>query len=614
MANGAIKGITIKLGADASELSTALSKADKSLQNTQKQLNEVSKALKFNPGNVDLLRQKEELLTRKVNDTNASLKNMKEALKMMDAQGIERTSDEYMKLEREIVQAESKQKAFNKELKEVQFQNSTLGQLSTKFSEVGSKIESVGQKMAGLSIVAGATATAIGALAVKSGQTADDLNTLSKVYGISTQDLQLYSASADLVDVSVSAIAKSQVRLKKNMLSARDGAGQASEAFEALGISVTNADGSLRNQDEVFQELLKKLGSMSNETERDAYAMAILGKSASELNPLIEDMGETYAMVSEMFKDSGIDIVDQKTLDKANQFNDSLDKIKTSFQQAFFVAGAKLASTLAPILEKLATALQKVAGWIAGLNPKVLTIIGVIAGVLAVLAPLLIGIGKVAFAISSIMAILPLITGALSVLLSPITLIIAGVTALAIGLVVLYNKSETFRNIVNALWDAIKNLATTIANFAINAVNSLRNAFSNISSIGKNIVTGLWNGISDKFSWLVSQLKSFATNVKNKLKSFFGIKSPSKWARDMIGKNIDLGMAKGIVDNSGVVEGAMASLVPNMNVMANADFGFNYNGMYGAMQRAFADADFKIVLNDRVLGRGLREMGVSFNG
>lgn len=559
---GAIKGITIKLGADASELTKSLSQAEANLKGTQKQLNQVNKALKFNPNNVDLLRQKEELLTRKIEDTTKQIDTMKQALKQMDAQGIDKTSDEYMALEREIIQAESKQKHFNKELQQVRMQASSVGQLATKFEQVGGKLESLGNKMRQVSMVAGALAVAIGGLALKTSQTADDINTMSKVYGIATDDLQKYARASELVDVSVETIGKSQVRLKKQMLNASDGAGASAEAFNRLGVSVTNADGSLRNQDEVFQEVLQSLGSMQNETERDATAMTIFGKSASELNPLIEDMGETYKNVMDTFAKNDLTLVDQKTLDNANRFKDSLDMIKATLGQAFFTLGTNLASYLAPIMDKIADKVGKLAGWVAKLNPKVLAIIGTIAGVVGVLAPLLIGVGKMIGLVSKIIKSCQLLFGLLSA--NPIILVIAGVVALITALVTAYKKSEAFRNVVNKVWGALKSLVGGIVSVVSTIKNKLSSAFSTISDIGLNIVKGIGRGITNGISWIAGVIKSFTNSVKDKLKSFFGIASPSRWARDMIGLNIDKGMAEGIIGNAGIVNKAMASLVPSV--------------------------------------------------
>lgn len=90
--------------------------------------------------------------------------------------------------------------------------------------------------------------------------------------------------------------------------------------------------------------------------------------------------------------------------------------------------------------------------------------------------------------------------------------------------------------------------------------DKLKGLPNDIKSIGSDIVTGLWNGINNKFSWLTSQIKSFASNVTSKLKSFFGIKSPSRVMRDEVGKWLPEGIAVGIDQNAKSAISAMRNL------------------------------------------------------
>lgn len=82
--------------------------------------------------------------------------------------------------------------------------------------------------------------------------------------------------------------------------------------------------------------------------------------------------------------------------------------------------------------------------------------------------------------------------------------------------------------------------------------------------VGLNIVKGIGNGITNGIGWIKKQISNFVGNVKSFLKKLFGISSPSKWARDNIGKMIDVGLANGIKDNSGVIDDAMNSIVPDI--------------------------------------------------
>lgn len=438
---GDIKGITIEFRGETTKLSKALNKIKDETKGVDISLKDVNKALKFNPGNVELLGQKQIELKRKIEQTKEKLEAFKEAQRSLDASGVDKTSSEYMEVRRNIIQAESQAKYFNAELKKTEAAISPLGKLGSQFQDVGGKITAAGHALAPLSKLGAAVAGGLGALAVKAGRAADDLNTLSKTSGINTQQLQLYAASADLVDVSVEDMAKSQTKLKKNMLSASQGTGDAARAFDMLGVNVKGADGHLRNQDEVFQEVIQKLGTMSNETERDALAMQIFGKSATALNPMIEDMGKTYKLVTDTMKKNKIKFVDQETLDQANAFNDQIDIMKFIATTAFQQIGSKLAAYLVPAITKVQEVFSHFMGIISNLSGRTLAIITGIGGGFAVIAPTLLIVGglvtKMGLAFSGLSKIMPGLGAGLKGVFgflkaNPIILIISAIAALAL--------------------------------------------------------------------------------------------------------------------------------------------------------------------------------------
>ena len=439
---GNIKGITIEFRGDTTQLDKALRSIDKETSGIDSELKKVNNGLKFNPTSVELWRQKQTLLTQKVKETSERLTVLKNAQKEMDAKNVDKNSKEYRNLQREIITTESKLKNFKGQLQAVG--NVKLRVASEQLKQIGSKATAAGNAMRGISRAAGVVAAGIGALAVKSAKWADDLNTMSKQYRLSTKQLQLYSAAANLVDVDVNTIAKSHVKLTKSMKAASDGSKNQADAFKALGIDVTDANGDLRDSDEVWQETIKALGSMENETERDALAMRIMGGAARELNPLIEDGGETYKNVADTVKKYNLDFIDQKTLDNANAFNDKLDTIKAVGLLAFQSIGAKLAEVLAPALEKVVEAVGKFAGWLGNLNPVILAVIGGIAGLVALIAPALLLFGALATAAGAV-------TGALAGLSLPIVGIVAAIGALVAAFVSAYSQSESFRKQVNSI-------------------------------------------------------------------------------------------------------------------------------------------------------------------
>lgn len=102
---------------------------------------------------------------------------------------------------------------------------------------------------------------------------------------------------------------------------------------------------------------------------------------------------------------------------------------------------------------------------------------------------------------------------------------------------------------------------------AQSAVNGIKNTFSNVGSIGMNLVRGIGNGITSGTNWIKGKIKSWVGDVKSFLMKLFGISSPSKWARDIIGLNIDKGLALGITNNSDIVQDAMNDVVPDVSGM-----------------------------------------------
>lgn len=126
--------------------------------------------------------------------------------------------------------------------------------------------------------------------------------------------------------------------------------------------------------------------------------------------------------------------------------------------------------------------------------------------------------------------------------------------------------------IVAALAGAIASGAGKVLNAAKNlatgAINAIRSGFASIGDVGMNLVRGIWSGISAGYGWITGQIRGWVGNVKSFIKSLFGIASPSKWARDVIGFNIDKGLALGIEQNAGLVDDAFEDVLPDVSTMS----------------------------------------------
>lgn len=203
---------------------------------------------------------------------------------------------------------------------------------------------------AAVSAAAVAAGKALVDMAAEGAAYADDVLTTSTQTGIATDKLQEYMYAAELIDVSTETLTKSMAKQIKSMKSVQDGTKSAVEAYDKLGVSVTNADGSLRDSDTVYWEVIDALGRIENETERDALAMQILGKSAQELNPLIEAGAGKMAELGEQAHAAGY-VVSDEMLNAYGDLDDQLQYLNVGATAAKNALG----TVLLPVLTDLAT-------------------------------------------------------------------------------------------------------------------------------------------------------------------------------------------------------------------------------------------------------------------
>ena len=498
MANN-IKGITIQIGGDTKGLDKALKGVNGQAREAQNELKEVNKALKLDPTNVELLEQKQRALASAVEATTKKLETLKDAQKQA-ADQLARGDigqQQYDALSREIVKTEAELK----KAKDAQDKfNISAEQASAKLSAVGDKAQMVADKTRALSTAAAGLVVAIGGAAVKSAAWADDLNTLSKQTGLTTEDLQKMQYASELVDVSVDDIAGSMSKMRRAM--ATDGK---QDVFAQLGVSVRDGTGALRDSSTVFYEVLDRLGKVGNETERDALAMEIFGRSADQLAGIIDDGGASLKALGEEAENLGL-ILDQDTLDAMNRVNDQIDRLKAQAQGQFAKAGAAALEALTPAIEGIVNALSKVLEFIGNLNPEVIKVVTIIAAIVAAISPVAAIIAKIAGLLATLAPLLPVIGTALAALASPVTVLIAGIAALVL---ILADLVKT----IHDNWDKIKQKVTDAKDYVVGIFEKIRDAVKEKI----NAVIDFVNKGIDAINKLIAKINDSA------LGKFFGI-------------------------------------------------------------------------------------------
>lgn len=166
------------------------------------------------------------------------------------------------------------------------------------------------------------------------------------------------------------------------------------------------------------------------------------------------------------------------------------------------------------------------------------------------------------------------------------------------------------KNMMNGFLSAIKGAIGSVKSAAksvFNAIwNGLKSLPSKVVSIGKDLVRGIWNGIGDMTRWIIDKIGGFADSVVDSICSFFGIASPSKVMKKLVGKNIVAGIGVGITDNENLALNPLRQLEKEMtssfnpNVAASVTQALNYNGTITVESPIQVDLDGKPIYNNVV--------------
>ena len=332
-----------------------------------------------------------------------------------------------------------------------------------------------------------------------SAEYADNILTLATNTGIAAETLQEYQYMAELTDTSLETITGSMAKLIRNMQNAKNGTGNAAAAFAAMGVSVTDANGELRDNEEVFTEVIDKLGKMRNETQRDAYAMDIFGKSAQDLNSLIAVGKDGIAAFAKEAHDMGY-VLDEETLSSLGAVDDALQRLDNFMTMIKNTIGAALAPAVTEFAderqawarsvdwEQVGQDVAEVGGAIKDFvmfvlenGPEILT---VIAGVGAGFATWKV-VGLITSVVGAIKGFIGAAEGAsvaqaaLNAVMAanPIGIVVTAIAALVAAFVTAYKTNDEFREKVDAAWDAIKSKIQAVTDWIKQRMDELREFF-----------------------------------------------------------------------------------------------------------------------------------------
>lgn len=487
---------TIHLGLDYTQFTGGITEVNRKMGLLDAEFKLAQEQAKNYGTETDKLGLKQEYLTQKIALQNQKVEEAKRAYdaamssqnasqKEIDALDKkllqERTTLE--KLNGQLKDADDNIKAADKDTKS--FGDEIRGLANTLGINVSPAVEKLASKFDGVSASVGNAVLGIGAMigalvscTMSAAETADELMTLSKTTGIETDELQKLQYAANFVDVELDTMTGAMTKLTSSMSKARDGSKDASEAFKQLHIRVTDAHGQLRDSNDVFYEMIDALGRIKNETERDALAMKVFGKSAKELNPLIEAGSKQLKELGIEAENLGV-IMSGDDLEALGELQDSMDRFKATTE------GLKnsLALTLLPVLTSLFDAISRIPVPVL----KTLVVLG------GVVTSIVLAVKAIKSLTDTGKAITNFFKGFDTSTLKTTAIIIGIVVALialATVITVLTGKSEE----LNKSMAAIGQSTTSLTNTVTGAQDNIKKSYNNATGVAEFAGGQTWVG------------------------------------------------------------------------------------------------------------------------
>ncbi len=472
----------------------------------------------------------------------------------------------------------------------------SLGLDATQFSRGLRQAESSMQRLGRQMQIVGAAVSAVGtgvALAIRGQLNAiDELGKTAQMIGVPVEALSQLEHAANLSGVSMDGLRTSLTRLGVNMT-------QNERGFASLGIAVRDADGQMRPVIDVMMEISDRLAAMPDGAEKTALAVQLMGRSAGEMIPLMNDGSEAIRQMMQEADQLGL-TVSASSAAAAEQFNDNMDRIRAAATGIF----RQIAENLSPYLADLSERLVELSGWFRDLSPEVQEFISVMAGLTFALGPVLIVIG-----------------GLVALLGAPVIGLIAVVVAVTAAIVAFWEELVWLKDVIAGLIsdgieylkEGFSSLSDVMRDRAQQAVEWVREKFEELVTyftelparfveFGRNIIQGLWQGLQEAWESFqpVEWLKSKAQELLNVLPEWARMQSPSRVMREQ-GENLIAGLDIGIrstmqrpIDAMRELATALTAVISPENLKAGAD--------------AFSDLFMSIIDGSKSAGEALSDL------
>lgn len=612
MAANRIKGITIEIGGDTTNLQQSLRDVNKSISDTSSSLRDVNKLLKLDPTNVDLLKQKQDYLKTAIDETKTKLDKEKDALKALnEANPNDELTEDQKALTREVAETESKLKSLEKQYNQFGTVSGQVLQAQGKeLQDLGKKMENVGKDLTThvtLPILAAGTA------AVKlASDYEENLNKVDVAFGESAGQVKSWAQTATESFGLSESSALEAAALFGDMgtamgLTTGEAANMATTLTGLAGdlasfknISTDQAMNALKAVFTGETEALKNLGVVMTQTNLEGFA--------ARQGLVYKEMDETqkvtlrYQYVLEKTKNAQGDYArtSDGTANSLRTMQEELKNLAVSFGELII-----------PVITPLISGLTDIIKAIDSLPKPVKAFIVVAAAMAAAIGPIILGVGQLMSGIGGLMVILGKagtgmaaiapVAATMGTALTALTPIILGLAAVLAGLMVGKLIADNWDQICAAAakaGDAIKEAAQSIgqsfSEMNDNIIASLDSATAAVSEKAGEMASTL----RDKLSNIWSEVKSTVSNIAQSMMSVtntsgytgYGYNSSlrTQWHADA--------MSEGIIMNNPTIFGMYNGKLQGAGE-AGAEVLVGANSLRGMIQNAVAGASGDVSIN-----------------
>lgn len=544
MARNQIKGITVKIGGDTTELGKALESVNKKSDALSSELGEINRQLKFDPKNTELLAQKQKVLTDAVDATSEKLDKLKEAEKQVQKQ-FERgeVSEEQVRaLKREIIATEGKLESYKNAAKEATDGTAELGKEAEEtgdgFTILGGAVSTfVGNQMSNLvSSIADLPAatreyrTEMGKLETAfetAGHTqeaaTETYEKLQSILGDSAQAVeaanhlaQLTNNEKDLAtwtDIATGVYATFGASLPiENITEAANETaktGVITGGFaDAINWAKSSADqwktalGGNKDALKAFEAATKE-GMSAEDAFNEALAACTTEQERQAL--ITSTLNTLYGEASAKYKETNADIIanneaNERWTASLAEVGAKVEPLLTNIKDM----GATLLSMLVPVIDTITNNLPIIAVGLAGTTAALIAF--KIASIAATAATQ--GMTLAQYAAAAAQGVLNAVMNA-----NPIGLIILGITALVMAVMAMVKHWEGFSEFFIGLWEGIKNAFTAV-------VDWIKNNWQSLLLFIVNPLAGVFKYCYDNFDGFREKVDGVFAKVKASINGF----------------------------------------------------------------------------------------------